>query len=94
MRLTQFEVKSILNSLYKVFGRTAKVFLFGSRVDNTIKGGDIDLYIQASDINIRKKFKFLIDLKSQIGEQKIDVILATDPSKLIEQEALKNGILL
>jgi hypothetical protein len=39
-----------------------------------------------------RKIKFLIELKSKIGEQKIDVIIAKDSSRLIEQEALKKGI--
>ncbi len=36
-----------------------------------------------------RKIKFLVKLDLYIGEQKIDVILAKDSSRLIEQEALK-----
>ena len=34
----------------------------------------------------------MIKLDEYIGEQKIDVILAKDKSRLIEQEALKYGV--
>jgi hypothetical protein len=94
MRLENFEIEKIKSSALNIFGKDAHVTLFGSRVDDLSKGGDIDLYIQSSIKNnaIENKIKFLIDLKSEIGDQKIDVILAKDSSRLIEQEALAKGI--
>ena len=41
-----------------------------------------------------RKIEFLIKLDEYLGEQKIDVIIAKNPNRLIEQEALNNGILL
>lgn len=94
MRLENFEIEKIKSSALNIFGKDVHVTLFGSRVDDLSKGGDIDLYIQSSIKNnaIENKIKFLIDLKSEIGDQKIDVILAKDSSRLIEQEALTKGI--
>lgn len=94
MRLENFEIEKIKSTTLKIFGKDAHVTLFGSRVDDLSKGGDIDLYIQSSiKSNIMEsKINFLIDLKSAIGDQKIDVILAKDSSRLIEQEALTKGI--
>ncbi len=40
----------------------------------------------------KQKIKFLVDLEFKIGEQKIDVIISKDKGRLIEQEAVKNGI--
>ena len=73
------------------------IYLFGSRVDNTKRGGDIDLYIQLEDTLpistiYDKKIEFLGRLKSRIGEQKIDVVISKDINRAIEQEAIKNGI--
>jgi len=96
MRLTPFEIQSIVKSSHKVFGNKSKVYLFGSRIDDTAKGGDIDLYIETEALasDLQSKFKFLIELKSLIGEQKIDVITSTGSSRLIEKEALAKGLLL
>lgn len=55
------------------------LWLFGSRVDFSKKGGDIDLYIetnaQSVDNAVKMQSDFIINLKSKIGEQKIDVII-------------------
>ena len=80
MRLQDFEINSIKSTANQIFGKGSKVVLFGSRVYDNVKGGDIDLYIQPSDKNNlwEKKIAFLVQLKSTIGDQKIDVILATN----------------
>jgi predicted nucleotidyltransferase len=44
MRLTNQEIKSIKESFHQVFD-CGKIYLFGSRVDDSLKGGDIDLFI-------------------------------------------------
>ena len=96
MRLNQFEIDSIKKITLNVFGVGSRVFLFGSRVDDTLRGGDIDLYIQSADKDnlYSKQSRFTIDLKTTIGDQKIDVIIARDPERLIEREALSKGIML
>ena len=94
MRLNQFEIDSIKKITSKVFGNGSKVLLFGSRVDDDLRGGDIDLYIQSEsgdDLN-KKRIRFIVDLETLIGEQKIDVVLARDSGRVIEQEALSKGI--
>jgi predicted nucleotidyltransferase len=94
MRLTSQEVQAIKQCTQQVFGVSSRVLLFGSRVDDQAVGGDIDLYIipQAQDNLLMKKLDFLVGLKLDIGDQKIDVVLAEDPNRLIEQEALRTGI--
>lgn len=96
LRLTGFEVQSIKKWTLKYFGKWAQVRLFGSRIDSNAKGGDIDLYI--SDYNVADpydaKIKFLISVQSEIGEQKIDVVIAKDSERDIERSALSQGVLL
>ena len=94
MRLQDFEINAIKSTASHIFGAGSKIVLFGSRVYDDVKGGDIDLYIQPSDkSNLwQKKIAFLVQLKSTIGDQKIDVIISRDTSRLIEQEAIKNGV--
>lgn len=95
MRLTRYEIDAIKNCFTQVFS-AGQIYLFGSRTDDTEKGGDIDLYLKLNDATNwhEKKIKFLVNLKSKIGDQKIDVIISKDVNSVIEQEAVLTGILL
>ena len=89
MRLTDYEQEAIKKAFIETF-EDGKIYLFGSRVDDTKRGGDIDLYLCPSqkfeDEKIRRR-SFLIKLDEYIGEQKIDAVMAKDEARLIEQEA-------
>jgi len=94
MRLAEYEKSSIKKSFKEVF-EEGHIYLFGSRVDDAKRGGDIDLYLvpakKYDDVR-KKKRQFLIKLDEYIGEQKIDVVLAKNSNRLIEQVALRDGI--
>ncbi len=78
MRLSNVEIEAITRLAIGHFGRSAEVYLFGSRTNNRKRGGDIDLFIRSSDgaqLKIKSKIDFITDLIMEIGEQKIDVIL-------------------
>jgi predicted nucleotidyltransferase len=94
MRLTLIEITLIQQNAKNIFGDAAKVYLFGSRVDDNKKGGDIDLYVvpENKDHLYEKKIKFLSALDRALGEQKIDVVIAKDKDRPIEQEAIEKGI--
>jgi len=95
MRLLSQEVDTIKSVICQVFGDGARVMLFGSRVDDSQRGGDIDLYVMpVSSPPRQKKIEALVALKSALGDQKIDLIIAQDTTRLIEQEALTTGIVL
>ena len=77
MRLSQFEIDTINKLARKHFGSETIVFLFGSRTDDQKKGGDIDLFIQNSNddfLKLETKIQFLAELKTKIGDRKIDVV--------------------
>jgi len=94
MRLSEDEQYKIKQAFSEVFEH-GRIYLFGSRVDDSQKGGDIDLYLDLEknfkDVRYKKN-SFLIKLDDYLGEQKIDVIISKDKTRLIEQEALKWGI--
>lgn len=94
MRLSLFEVETIVKLKNEIFGEDAKIYLFGSRVDDFQKGGDIDLYIAADDTDdlFKKKIEFLSLAHQNLGEQKIDIIFAKDPHRAVEIEAKTKGI--
>ena len=94
MRLSNKYKEVIKKYFFNIFEK-GEIYFFGSRIDDNKKGGDIDLYLipsQKFDNERDRKIKFLVKLDLYIGEQKIDVILARDTSRLIEQEALKYGV--
>lgn len=45
MRLVKYEIDSINNNFYIIFNKV-RVLLFRSRLDDSFKGGDIDLYLE------------------------------------------------
>ena len=96
MRLTKFEIQCIKKTFLDHFEKGG-IYLFGSRIDDSKRGGDIDLYIIPGEkLTIQdssnKKNKFLIALENKIGEQKIDVVISKNKNRAIEKEALKTGV--
>jgi len=99
MRLSSAHLTTIRESALNHFGPDAQIWLFGSRVRDTEKGGDIDLFIEvqnksASDL-ISCKLKFLRELHKKLGEQKIDVVIRRLNSSIdlpIYQIAKQTGI--
>jgi predicted nucleotidyltransferase len=97
MRLEPGQADSIKQIAEAIFGRDAKVYLFGSRTDDTKRGGDIDLYIETSvkEGIYHKKIEMLKELYKNLGEQKIDIVLNNFSSALYIYEVAKDeGILL
>ncbi|RKX73115.1 MAG: nucleotidyltransferase domain-containing protein [Spirochaetes bacterium] len=82
MRLHEKEIHAIKDAVRKHFGKSAAVYLFGSRVDDTKRGGDIDLLVEhspelsGSDV-IKRKLKTMTDIQFAIGDRKIDIITTT-----------------
>ena len=100
MRLTPNQTKIICESVAKYFGTQAHIWLFGSRVDDQAKGGDIDLYIESqipnADDLISAKLQLLRELHKKLGEQKIDVVIqgSTTVDLPIYRIAKQSGVLL
>jgi hypothetical protein len=95
MRLKESELNNIKDIFIKVFGG-GELYLFGSRIDDCKKGGDIDLYIVpvSGDNLTEKKIDFLVLLKKAIHEQKIDVVIDRGKNRLIDRVARTTGVLL
>ena len=79
MRLNTEARALIVKLCRQHFGADARVWLFGSRLDDEALGGDIDLYIEttiAQETWLRAEAAFIWDFCSAQGEQKIDLIPA------------------
>ena len=77
MRLSRQEIDALICATHSCFGDSAKIWLFGSRVDDTKKGGDIDLYIETDKEMgiVAAKLEMLRAIWSTFGEQKIDILV-------------------
>lgn len=99
MRLSTQTQHTILVTAREIFGSEAQVKLFGSRIDDNARGGDIDLLIELPSITKemeRKTIQLMARLQLRIGDQPIDV-LVIDPStplQSIHQQAMLTGITL
>ena len=93
MRLTEQEILAIKNIVYR-YDRQAKIYLFGSRVNDSLRGGDIDLLVVSDKLTRRELRSIKINLYDEIGEQKIDLLLAKDTNKHFVNNALEEGVLL
>ncbi len=97
MRLTSEEQDVIRRTAEEVFGPAISVVLFGSRVDDTKRGGDIDLLVKSPapiEERERKALSLVAKLQMQLGDQPIDV-LVLDPEaarQRVHDEALRTGI--
>jgi uncharacterized protein len=98
MRLSPEEIKAIIASFKQYFSHSDNLYLFGSRTDDNKRGGDIDLLIETlapdQNLHFENKIHFITDVKQQIGEQKIDVVMcAKNASDLpIYNHARETGI--
>ncbi len=79
MRLTDQQRTIIRATVAETFGVGTDVWLFGSRVDDNKRGGDIDLLIETDQVDVdaiaRAEISFLTKIQMKLGEQKIDVLL-------------------
>ncbi|SMN11935.1 DNA polymerase, beta domain protein region [uncultured Candidatus Thioglobus sp.] len=97
MRLSKIQRNIIKQTAKECFDDKAKVKLFGSRVDETLKGGDIDLLLEFNTNTVQltqKVLRFNTLLQKKIGAQKIDII-TLEPHQIpntIQQQALKTGL--
>jgi predicted nucleotidyltransferase len=97
MRLNKRTQSIIHNTAADFFGLEATVYLFGSRTDDSAKGGDIDLYIETDqplENRASAAARFSASLQRQLGDQKIDVIVADPqtPRLPIHDAARREGI--
>ena len=81
IRLTPIQIQSIKSCIFEVFGDKLKIYLFGSRTNPLLRGGDIDLFVYLENNCITKLEKILLaksKIEIKIGEQKIDLFVGTN----------------
>lgn len=91
MRLKELEINAIKNAV-REFDEDAKIYLYGSRTDDSKKGGDIDLLIISDKIKTKEVRKIRLKIFDIIGEQKIDIISTPTINSAFTEYAFKSGI--
>lgn len=97
MRLSQQTQQIIRDTVQEVFGVEAKVKLFGSRINDEARGGDIDLLVELPAITAeieRKTMQLTARLQLRIGDQPIDVLVLdpSTPRQSIHEQASMTGV--
>lgn len=98
MRLSAVDVAAIKAAAAEAFGPDAVVRLFGSRVDDDLRGGDIDLHVEADavDVEWRRRGVFEDRLFRAIDPQKVDLVLSRRgvTPHAFEAVAYRQGVIL
>ncbi len=97
MRLSQQTQQIVRDTVREVFGLEAKVKLFGSRINDNARGGDIDLLVELPSITAeieRKTLQLTARLQLRIGDQPVDVLVIdpSTPRQSIHEQASMTGI--
>ena len=96
MRLTAEQAEVIRIAVHEVYGEDSLLWLFGSRVDDERRGGDIDLLVRpdtSGGYALMDKIRLLGKLERGLGERKIDIVIETaDDQRTIVKIAHERGI--
>ncbi|MBN8572118.1 MAG: nucleotidyltransferase domain-containing protein [Ignavibacteria bacterium] len=91
MRLSNSEISAIKTSV-QLFDSRAKVYLFGSRVDDKLKGGDIDILVLSEKIRQGDSFRIKSKIFEQLEEQKIDIVIKKELDDPFSKYVFKSSI--
>jgi predicted nucleotidyltransferase len=91
MRITPAEKKALTEAVWQV-DQDARIWLFGSRVDDAKKGGDIDIAILSPKIHLSERMRIRRNIVDRIGDQKIDIIVSTDGQDPFFRLAVETGL--
>lgn len=92
MRLTTLEKQALAEAIRDIH---FPVYLFGSRVDDLKKGGDIDLLILTRGLSSKERFDLSIQVAARfrkICDEKVDVIIFDQDHLTSEQNAFLASI--
>ena len=74
MRLTASQITAIREEIGRLDPK-AEVYLYGSRVDDGARGGDIDLLVIAETLGFRDVLQLRMRILDRIGWQQLDLLV-------------------
>ena len=97
MRLTPTQIHKIKQTAEQTFGPDARVWLFGSRVDDSKRGGDVDLMIETDQV-LEKPVLLAARMAARVSRsmqgRRVDVIIQAPgvPLQPIHKAARRQGV--
>lgn len=100
MRLAAADLNAIATAAQAVLPAGSRVMLFGSRTDDSRRGGDIDLLVEPpmpldARAQVQLRTRLAARLYRLLGERRIDILVAaaSEPSvRLVLAEARRQAI--
>jgi predicted nucleotidyltransferase len=97
MRLSPDQIQIIRQTIADDLGQSAQVVLFGSRLDDAAKGGDIDLMVTLPDtigLPTMRAARLAAKLERRLDGRRVDVVLVTPETRPqpIHQIARHHGV--
>jgi len=90
LRITENE-RNIIKNTIKEKINNSEIYLFGSRIDDNKKGGDIDLLVVTDEkVSLETKLEILARLEINGISRKIDLLLKTPETE--EQNIIKTAL--
>ena len=95
MRITNEQADFLRDSIREIIP-DAEVRLFGSRADDSQKGGDIDILVIADRrLSLRERISIQSQFWKEFGEQKLDIATFTrEDDDAFKQLALLDSVIL
>jgi predicted nucleotidyltransferase len=91
MRITGAEKDALVNSVRQA-DPDARIWLFGSRLDDSKKGGDIDIAILSPLIHLPDRIRIRRSIIDRIGERKVDMVVSADGADPFFRLAVETGV--
>jgi hypothetical protein len=88
MRLTDQQRHTIREAGLRHFGVIPR--LFGSRLNDAQRGGDIDWFIPGPgsvEESVARRMRFCAELRRELGDRKIDVLVEMPTPSVIQEQA-------
>lgn len=97
MRLTDQQARAIVAATRELAGPDARVSVFGSRLRDDVRGGDIDLLVECPQPVERPVWlaaRITARLQRALGDRRIDVLLLdpTTQRQAVHDAALADGV--
>ncbi len=76
MRLSADQIALIRSAVTTVAGEPVKIYVFGSRLRDDARGGDLDLYVESTDrLSLLQRARIKLSLEQGLG-MPVDIVVS------------------